>query len=141
MSTVTDYISQTQETKLLGTNVVKAENVIDFTVKNVLAGDVVQVVKVPKGALVTKVACYVVTAEGDTCTVTVGDADGANSWDASVNLNSTGGYYSAAGTDAYAHGKFYAAADTIDFTMGHNTDAAKVYVIAEYSLCEAIANA
>jgi hypothetical protein len=55
------------------------------------------------------------------CTATMGDGDGANSWDASVSFGTgvTAGAISAsaAGTDAYCTtGKLYTA-DTIDITI------------------------
>lgn len=137
MSTISDFLKGHPAVKGIGSNQVKAENLIDFSKKSVLAADVVQAIRVPANALVTKVALYTITAEGATCTVTVGDGDGANSWDASANLNSVGGYYSAAGTDAYAQGKFYTADDTIDLVMGHDTDTAKVLVVAEMSILDA----
>jgi len=112
------------------------ENILDFSTSGpgeVAAADVVQALKVPVNCLVTHVQVTVITVEGATCTATVGDADGANSWDAATDLNATKGTttYSAAGTDAYATGgKIYKADDTIDLTMGHDTDAAKILVTA-----------
>lgn len=109
--------------------------VLNFEVTPVAAGDVVQALKVDAGQTVYEVQTRVITAEGATCTATVGDASGANSWDASVNLNAAAGTgtRSAVGTDAYATtGKLYAAADTIDLTMGHDTDAAIIEVTAFY---------
>ena len=136
MGTITTFVDNVQAMEREGNLKHVVARKIDFSVTPVDAADVVQVLKIPKGALVTNVAVIVKTAEGATCTVTVGDAAGANSWDASVDLNAAAGTatYSAAGTDAYAYGKYYAAADTIDFTMGHDTDAAIVVVTAEYQL-------
>lgn len=92
-------------------------NTVDLT--GIATGGVVQALDIPAGWMVTDVWCKVVTAMGLTATATVGDGDGANSWDASVNFNATAGTltHSAPGTDAYATtGKIYAAADTIDLT-------------------------
>lgn len=112
------------------------ENYISFAATSVSAADVVRVLKVPAGMMVTDWVAIVKTAEGAACTVTVGDGDGANSYDAELNLNSATGQYTTRGTDAYAVGKYYSAADTIDFTMGHDTDAAIVHVRAHGYMCE-----
>jgi hypothetical protein len=106
---------------------------LDFSDTNVLAADVVQALQIPAGTMVLNVYVEVVTAEGGTCTATVGDGAGASSWDASTDLNATAGTVTAgiSGTDAYAlTGKVYTAEDTIDLTMGHNTDAAVINVFA-----------
>ena len=134
MGTVTKHVDGAMPTVDLNSRKMVVEKIIDFAVDPASAADVVQVLPIPKGAIVTKVVSVVLTAQGATCTATVGDGAGANSWDASINLNSTGGYYSAAGTDAYAHGKYYAEADTIDITLGHNATVAKVLFAAEYML-------
>jgi len=113
-----------------------AENFLDFAANPVLAADVIQALSIPKGALVTKVICHVATAEGATCTATVGDGDSAAAWDASVNLNSATTQASLEATDTYGAGKVYTSADTIDLVMGHDTDAAKVLVLAQYVVTE-----
>lgn len=107
--------------------------VIDFTKKNVAANDVVPVLNIKGGTTVLEVDTRVMTAEGGTLTVDVGDGDGANSWDNNVDLNATAGTMtkSAPGTDTYATtGKSYSADDTIDLKMDHAADAAKVCVTA-----------
>lgn len=141
MTTQSYFVNQQGYTKLLGTNKVKAEAVIDFTKQNVSAADVVPVLRIPKGAFVSTVGVIVNTKEGATCTATVGDGDAAAGWDASTNLNANAGTLTVPvqGTDAYAYGKIYLADDTIDLTMGHDTDAAKITVFAEYSIIEKIA--
>ena len=102
------------------------------------AGDTVQALKIPAGALVDEVFCIVRTAQGATCTATVGDGAAAAAWDASINLNAAAGTLTSAleGTDAYAAGKFYSAADTIDLVLGHTTNAAKITVCARYAMIE-----
>jgi len=99
--------------------------------------DVLQCLKVGAGMLVTNVRVAIVTASGGTLTATAGDGDGANSWDASTNLNATAGTVTAglAGTDTYATaGKLYTAADTIDLTLSNNTPGTTgvFYIEAEY---------
>lgn len=111
-------------------------NRIDFATTEATAADVVQCLDIPAGTLVLNVFVKVVTAEGGTCTATVGDGDSAAAFDASTNLNAAAGTvtYGVGGTDDYVTygGKFYSAADTIDLTLGHNTDAA---VLDMYALC------
>lgn len=139
MATITTFVSGTQAHQDLMGRAVGAYNTIDFSATSVSAADVVQALKIPANSLVTDVYVIVRTAEGATCTATVGDGDGTNSWDASTNLNATAGTVTsgAEGTDTYAVGKFYSSADTIDLTMGHDTDAAKVTVIAFYTTIDA----
>ena len=134
MSTVTTFIDGKTTVSNLGTNFSVVQNEIDFSETNCSASDVVQCLKIAANTYVRNVGVIVKTAEGASATATVGDGDGANSWDASTNLNATAGTVTLGlpGTDAYATaGKFYTAADTIDLTLGHNMDAAKVIVFAE----------
>jgi len=111
------------------------ENELDFATTSCSAADVVQALDIPAGTHVLQVWCEVVTAEGAACTATVGDATyGAAAWDASTNLNAAAGTvtFGVGGTDANIAlgGIFYAAAETIDLTMGHDTDTAVMNVIA-----------
>lgn len=102
-------------------------NRVSFEATSVTAADVVEVLKIPKGFLVLTQGSIVLQAEGATCTATVGDGDSANSWDASLDLNSaTCQMTTPSDTYGALGGKHYRAADTIDWTMGHDTDAAIV---------------
>lgn len=91
---------------------------IDLTA--VATADVVQCLAIAAKTLVEAVFVEIVTPTGLTSTATVGDGDGASSWDASVNLNAAAATVTkgVSGTDAYAlgPGKYYSAADTIDLT-------------------------
>ena len=140
MSTRTDYLSRQVERRFLAGQPVLSENKLDFSEINAAASDVIQAIKIPAGALVTNVRVTVLTAEGSTTTATVGDGAGADSWDASTNLNASANTVTAGlpGTDAYAtNGKYYAAADTIDLTLSaHALDAAIVNISAEYTVLE-----
>ena len=134
MGTVTTFIDYTQEQVELGHRWTKLSNEIDFSETEVSAADVVQALKIPANTYVKNVYVLVKTAEGATCTATVGDATDPNGWDASTNLNASAGTVTAglAGTDDYATaGKFYSAADTIDLVMGHAADTGKVIVFAD----------
>ena len=139
MGTVTYFSNLLQAKKDLGHRIVCSEALLDFAVNPVCAGDVVQGPIIPANSKVMEVHTTVKTAEGATCTATVGDADGSDSWDAAVDLNAAAAtsLRSLPGTDAYATaGKFYAAEDTIDLTMGHETDAAAMIVTAVYQTLE-----
>jgi len=140
-STRTDYITGQQTAKLLGNQTVKIEKVIDLSLSNSVASDVIQALKVAAGTFVKRVGVLVITEEGGTLTATVGDGDAAAGYDAAVDLNSdTGGIQSGpmymgdldSGTDAYGEGRYYGSADTIDLTMSANAgDTAKFMVWAE----------
>ena len=140
MATVTTFIARQSEFETVLGRMHYAYNTLDFSVTNVASADVVQALKIPANAFVVNVFHVVRTAEGGTCTATVGDGDGASSWDASTDFNATANTETAglAGTDAYTTaGKFYAAADTIDFTMNNAADAAKVTIGATYFMVDA----
>jgi len=112
------------------------EKKIDLSANNSGSSDVLECLNVPAGTFVFDVFVRVITPEGGTLTATVGDGAGADSWDASTNLNATAGTvtHGASGTDAYAtSGKFYAAADTIDLTMSANAGDTAVFVVS--ALC------
>jgi hypothetical protein len=111
-------------------------NQLDFSDVPVAAADVVQALVIPANTMVIDVLTRVVTAEGAACTADVGDGTDPNGFDDAIDLNATAGIttQSAAGTDAYAttasKGKVYTAADTLDLTMDHATDAAVLLVFA-----------
>jgi hypothetical protein len=109
---------------------------IDFSERPVAATNIVQVMNIAAGTVVRNVHIKVVTAEGATCTATVGDGDSAAGWDASTNLNATAGTITSGivGTDArcLGAGYTYTSADTIDLVMGHATDAAVIDVIVDF---------
>lgn len=111
------------------------ENVVDLA--GVATGDVVQCLAIGAKTLVQNVFVEVLTPTGLTSTATVGDGAGANSFDASMDLNAAAGTrtFGVGGTDAYvsADGKYYASADTIDLTCTITSGpivAGKVKVIA-----------
>lgn len=139
MSTVSTFVSGTQTHQDLHGRCVYAYNTLDFSATNVTAADVVQAVKVPAKAMVTRVSVIVRTAEGGVCTATVGDGDNTSGWDASSNFNATSGTVtrSLEATDTFGAGKYYASEDTIDLVMGNNATASKVTVIAEYCTIDA----
>ena len=100
----------------------------NIAMSGVQTGDVVQVLYIPAETYVRQFFCRIVTGDGATVTATAGDADGANSWDASVNLAAAVNTitFSVAGTDAYMAagpgGKLYTVADTIDLTVTTDAD-------------------
>lgn len=111
-------------------------NTIDFKAAPKVATTVVPVLDVPAGTLILRAGYTVITAEGGTAAGTLGDGADVDGYIAAVNLNA------AAGTKAisalaltegtpntvagYSNGKFYTAADTIDFIPGNDLDAAVV---------------
>lgn len=140
MATVTTFLARQSEYQTKLGVLHYAYNTLDFSVTNVSSSDVVQALKIPALAFVHNVFVVIRTAEGGTCTATVGDGDSANGWDASTDFNAAANTETAglAGTDSFATaGKFYASADTIDFTMNNDADAAKVTIIALYSMVDA----
>ncbi len=119
-----------------------AKRTIDLTGDALTENDVYQVIPIPANTLVQQVKCEMVTAGvGTTLTMDIGDASGADSWDANVDGKgvATTVTSSAVGTDAYAaaadNGKFYSAADTIDITMDVATAITAGPKLTLYALC------
>lgn len=101
-------------------------NVIDFSLLAVTAADVVQALKLDAGTLVLSVGVKVITAEGGTATVTVGDASAVDTYLGATDINTT---VTDVG-DALAAPIYQKAESYINLVAGHNLDAAKVYVWA-----------
>lgn len=141
MSTYTDWVT-VAEACIPADSLNKAfvlRNRIDFSVVNTTASATVQALAIPAGTFVLDVLTELITAEGSALTATLGDGSGANSWDASIDLNTTAGTVTQAtvGTDAYAastaRGKVYTAADTIDLVT--SAAAADTAVIDVFAIC------
>ena len=135
MSTITSFLTGQQELKRLGGEILVAENALDFSATNVAGSDVVQAVKIPAGAIVLDVWLRVGTVEDSTATLDIGDATDPNGWDAAVDAEALA---LTIGDGAYAGGKYYSAADTIDIVPSAGLDTAVVQVFAKYFITEVI---
>lgn len=110
------------------------------------AGDVLEALPIPAKTMVLKVGADVTTTEGGTLTLDVGDGTDPDGFLDGVNANAVAGYSSAAVTlvegapntlsPAYAFGKYYGAADTIDVVTVNVADAAVVRVWALVTNCQ-----
>ncbi|QGH72698.1 MAG: hypothetical protein [Podoviridae sp. ctQNx1] len=83
------------------------------------AGDVVQMCKVPNGAVVSRVA-FAINGHSGVLTVNVGDGNDVSAYAASVVLSGSAVALPAAGTypTARGFGRSYSAEDTIDIQIG-----------------------
>jgi len=96
------------------------------------ASDVLEVIPVPAGTIVSNVGMQVTTAAGVTSTIAIGDGTAATGYLAATSANATGisGGVPVLSAGAFAPtlsgGKVYAAADTIDITIGTAVPAAAV---------------
>jgi hypothetical protein len=96
------------------------------------ASDVLEVLPIPAGTLVTNVGMVVTTAAGVTSTIAIGDGSAAAGYLAATSANAAGtsGGVPVLSSGAFAPtlsgGKVYAAADTIDITIGTAVPAAAV---------------
>jgi len=140
MATKTDFVDNETKPALLGSEIVKAENIIDFSSVSASAADVIQLLKVSSGDVVLDLIVEVLTAEGGVATADIGDGDDANGYDDAVDLNVTGLYRTTIGTDAYAVGRRYSADDTIDMTLDNDVDASKIRVMALIAKAEKTAS-
>jgi len=108
-------------------------SVLDTAQTNQAADDIWEALSVPAGAIVSQVGLVVLTAEGGTLTIDVGDSDVDGFLDG-VNVNSAGAIYNSlsTGTPAYTAGKYFSSADTIDCKFINAADAAKILVWAKF---------
>jgi hypothetical protein len=143
MSTITKFVDGSGLTQKntpcpgpYGGGVQLIENIIDFANATgpgeVAAADVVQCLKIPANAFVIRAGVYVMTGEGATCTASFGDATANNGWKATANLETTDTSNIGLVADTYGAlgGKIYGVEDTLDLTMNHAADAAKLCVWA-----------
>ena len=106
---------------------------IDTAVKNLASGDIWQAITVPAGSIVVAVGAVILTAEGGTLTIDVGDGDDADGYLNDASGNSAGASYSSInGTLAYSGGRYYSAEDTIDVLANNAADAAKIVVWCKF---------
>jgi hypothetical protein len=103
--------------------------VYDATKRNTVANDIIAVINVPAGTFVERVMTKILTGQA-TQTISVGDGDDPDGWDATASAATTGAII--VGDGALATGKLYSAADTIDIqvpaTMAFTT--LKVEIVA-----------
>ena len=96
------------------------------------ASDVMEIIPIPAGTLVSNVGMAITTAAGVTSTISIGDGSAAAGYLAATSANATGtsGGVPVLSAGAFAPtlsgGKVYAAADTIDITLGTAVPAAAV---------------
>lgn len=117
MATLTASAAQsTSQAKYLDHGCVARSAIYTFTAAQ-SAGDVIQMVKVPKGAHVHEVI-QVWSLGGAALTVTVGDGDSAARYNGSTSTNVATVVRATAGL-----GYSYSAEDTVDITVGTATSA------------------
>ena len=146
MATYTDSLGFTKGSAALPSNALNkvhvVEMVLDFPAiiaarsaagaTALAASDVLEVIPVPAGTLVSNVGMSVTTAAGVTSTIAIGDGSAAAGYLAATSANATGisGGVPVLSAGAFAPtlsgGKVYAAADTIDVTIGTAVPAAAV---------------
>ena len=94
--------------------------------------DVMEIIPIPAGTIVSNVGMVVTTAAGVTSTISIGDGGAAAGYLAATSVNATGtsGGVPVLSSGAFAPtlsgGKLYSAADTIDITLGTAVPAAAV---------------
>ena len=104
-------------------------NVVDHSLlaNRLAASDVGEVIQVPKGYAVLAMGYTVLRPEGGTAAGTMGDGGTANGYVATVDLNAAAGTM-VCNTGAFnlVGARFYASADTLDFTSTQALDFAIV---------------
>ena len=117
MATITFFTDNVAAVEKFDNENMVAAQKIDFTKKNVLTSDVVQLVNILKDTLVDYIRVIVDTVEGGAVTADFGDAADPNGWLAALDLNALATArtdVSAASSLGFKLGKLYTADDTID---------------------------
>lgn len=137
MANSTAYLEPVAYNGLEGKPVV-AQKVHDFAVGNVSSGDSIDLLRIPKGAVVTMAGLVVHTTEASV-TISLGDAASATQFLAAQTLTDLKASAAAAdgaaiATDvSTAFQKFYAAEGVLRATVGGaNATACKITVFCEY---------
>lgn len=97
------------------------EKEFDCSETNLVAGDTYQALHIPANTLITDVVVEVVTAEGGTGTIDVGDGADPDGWCDGTNVNSA---TTTLGAGALKAGKVYPSVDTLDVLVNNALDAA-----------------
>ena len=124
MATFTTYLDHSPVVRSGGSNaagfpkITTFENTFDATRRPLAAADVVELINIPPGTLVTKVFVQVLNGEADQ-TLNVGDGADPDGYVAAANVATTGTRVMGAGAFGAA-GKFYATGDTIDIEVPAN---------------------
>jgi hypothetical protein len=105
---------------------------IDFAEHNIGAGESADFMVTPQEpVLLDNVVAYLITAEGGTLTIDIGDEANPDGWLDGGDANGTPGALIATGTAvAYAGPKLYAAGTPLRITCANAADAGKVRVVA-----------
>jgi hypothetical protein len=127
MSVIATFTNKTQPVSCVKSQLVKAENVIDFSLTPCLSGDVVQAIEVEAGDIVLTAGFKVLT--GETGNVTYGDGVDPDLFVTTQSVASTGTFVSN-GAILTAGSKAYTVADTLDLTLSANMDSGKIAVYA-----------
>lgn len=105
----------------------KMEVTLDFSSTNGTSGDTIQLFSIPADSVVLAVGAEVVTAEGGTLTIDVGDGDDPDGYLDGSNGNSATHYTSLDTSVGYVGGRLYGSADTIDVLMNNTADTAVIH--------------
>jgi len=141
---LTTYTLGTQETKKLTNDVIVKSVTVNAATTNVdqSVDGVIELFKVPAGALVESVSIYIATVEDSAATLTIGDGADVDGFLAGIDATSAILTKSdkPINTAAYAAlgGKVYTAADTIDLVTSADLDTLVAHCQIKYSIMEAL---
>jgi len=114
---------------------VKAENTLNFATTNAGAADTVDVLTLPKGAVITAGVLSVKTAEGGAATVDLGDPGSPTRYTSNADAN-------AVAVTVFGAVPFLNSAETIlTLTADAALDAAVIEISCTYYIMESVANA
>ncbi len=125
MATITKFVDKKVPANTLPGKVIAANTIIDFAEGNAAAGDVIQSIPIKKGSYVLSVGLRVITQEGSTATVKLGDGSDDDRYGAAINVNA-----STEASSSQTH--YYDVDDTIDLVANHTIGTAKVDVFVTF---------
>ena len=141
---LTTYTLGTQEQKKLNNDPVVVNVTVNAATTNVdqSVDGVIELFKIPKGALVTSVSIYVATIEDSAATLTLGDGADPDGFlagvDATAQILTKSDKPINAALFAAKGGKVYAAADTIDLVTTADLDTLVAHCQVIYTIMEAL---
>lgn len=146
MATITYFTDkQVAQVKPVRDTMFFAQTIINFAVKNAEVADVVQAIKIPKGAFVLQAGFIVKKVGTASGTATFGDTTASNGWDATACAldAAVDTVYTSLVADTYGAlgGKLYVADNTLNLTIAGATMIVGEYSVwALYGVIEDVAN-
>lgn len=130
MAIQTTYTSGTQISHDAGDLLFTKTVRVNAATTNITSGDTIELLKVPKGAVLTFLSCNVATVEDSACSIVCGDGSDTNRYLDTVDMTVLG----KTNTIYAGLGYVYTAADTIDIVVTGAADTMIVDFTIQYAI-------